>query len=117
MKAGNYDVQRNVIGLRERLPLRNEKPPNQSQVGLDGLGAAAGGQDVRVEEGYLVNVTINAAQARLEGRLAPSFNRCVGVGVGEGGRRHVMRGSTSAPRLNLAGATTHTPAYQPTNKQ
>ena len=30
-----------------------------------------------MEEGYLVNATLNA-QGQLEGKLAPSFNRCVG---------------------------------------
>lgn len=41
------------------------------------LDDATGAAGVRVEEGYLVNATVNAAQAQVQGRLAPSFNRCV----------------------------------------
>lgn len=42
---------------------------------LDNFKTPAGGLgEVRVEEGYLVNATINA-QGQLEGKLAPSFNR------------------------------------------
>jgi hypothetical protein len=51
-------------------------------VALDAAAKGAGAlADVRVEEGYLVNVTMNAAAGQLEGRLAPSFNRCVCVRV------------------------------------
>ncbi len=55
---------------------------HKTQVALDGAGNKG---DVRVEEGYLVNATINA-RGELEGRLAPAFNR-----YGRRGARVVWR--------------------------